>query len=184
MMERSLQDAVLRLMIPDIEAVPKDDRGMPEDIEHLKRSFETTRVASFEQEYRENSAIEWNIVPQGTLPNITNMVDGDGNPVLWADHATEVDLNDPFFQTLHVKVGVNADFAALPIHSIEVKLEYKHGGAAQGRGVRVRDRRRRRRLRDVHRRRAQGVLVRLPGELRRIVEGVRLGRPRRRTTPC
>ncbi|GAA5209501.1 hypothetical protein [Microbacterium kyungheense] len=127
MMERALQDAVLRKMIPDIEAVPMDERGMPEDIEHLKRSFETSKVSSFEQTYRENSAIEWNIVPQGTLPNITNMVDAAGDPVRWADHATEVDLNDPFFQTLHVKVGVNADFGALPIHSIEVKLEYDHG---------------------------------------------------------
>ncbi|WP_243074476.1 hypothetical protein [Microbacterium sp. SS28] len=127
MMERALQDAVLRKMIPDIEAVPKDDRGMPEDIEHLKRSFETTKASSFEMTYRENSAIEWNIVPQGTLPNITTMTASDGNPVKWSEHATEVDLNDPFFQTLHVKVGVNADFDALPIHSIEVKLEYDHG---------------------------------------------------------
>lgn len=127
MMERALQDAVLRKMVPDIEAIPKDARGMPEDIEHLKRSFETTRAASFEMQYRENSAIEWNIVPQGTLPNITTLISKDGKPVLWADHATDVDLNDPFFQTLHVKVSVNADFAALPIHSIEVKLEYHHG---------------------------------------------------------
>jgi hypothetical protein len=127
MLERALQDAVLRKMIPDIEAVPTDERGVPEDIEHLRRSFETNRVSSFEQQYRENSAVEWNIVPQGTLPNITTMADADGKPVLWTDHATEVDLNDPFFQTLHVKVGVNADFATLPIHSIEVKLEYDHG---------------------------------------------------------
>lgn len=127
MMERSLQDAVLRKMIPDIEALPKDARGLPEDIEHLRRAFETTKVASFEMTYRENSAIEWNIVPQGTLPNITTLKKRDGNPVLWTDHATEVDLNDPFFQTLEVRVGVNADFTKLPIHSIKVKLEYKHG---------------------------------------------------------
>ncbi len=127
MMERALQDAVLRKMIPDIEAIPRDARGMPEDIEHLRRAFSASRVASFEQVYRENSAIEWNIVPQGTLPNITTLTGADGQPVRWADHASEVDLNDPFFQTLHVKVSANADFASLPIHSIEVKLEYHHG---------------------------------------------------------
>ena len=127
MMERALQDAVLRKMIPDIDAIAKDDRGIPEDIENLQRAFETRKTASFSMEYRENSAIEWNIAPNGILPNITTLTSKDGNPVLWADHATVVDLNDPFFQTLHVKVGVNADFKALPIHSIEVKLEYHHG---------------------------------------------------------
>ena len=126
-MEQALQDAVLRKMIPDIETIPTDARGMPEDIEHLRREFETTKVATFETEYRENTAIEWNIAPQGTLPNITNLKDAEGNPVKWEDHATLVDLDDPFFKQLNVKVGVNADFDALPIHSIEVKLEYKHG---------------------------------------------------------
>jgi hypothetical protein len=126
-MERSLQDAVLRKMIPDIEAVPLDERGMPEDVEELRRSFETTKVASFSSEYRENTAIEWNIAPQGTLPNITNLVDNEGKAIRWDDHATLVDLDDPFFEQLNVKVGVNADFGALPIHSIEVKLDYQHG---------------------------------------------------------
>ncbi|MGB0113402.1 MAG: hypothetical protein WBP59_09305, partial [Ilumatobacteraceae bacterium] len=126
-MERSLQDAVLRKMIPDIEAVPLDQRGMPEDIEHMRKSFETHKVSSFSNEYRENTAIEWNFAPQGTLANITTLLDAEGNPVKWDDHATLVDLDDPFFKQLNVKVGVNADFAALPIHSIEVKLEYHQG---------------------------------------------------------
>ncbi|MBK7820435.1 MAG: hypothetical protein IPJ61_05010 [Tessaracoccus sp.] len=127
MMERSLQDAVLRKMIPDIESVAKDARGLPEDIEHLKRAFKTTKVASFEMTYRENSAIEWNLAPQGMLQSITTLKKPDGSAVRWEDHATEVDLNDPFFQTLEVRVGVNADFKKLPIHSIEVKLEYNQG---------------------------------------------------------
>lgn len=130
-LDRSLQDAVIRQMIPDIEAIPRDARGIPEDVEKMKRSFETTKVASFENEYRENAAVEWNLAPQGTLPNITNLVDNEGKAIRWDEHATLVDLDDPFFKQLNVKVGVNADFEALPIHSIEVKLEYKQGDQHQ-----------------------------------------------------
>ncbi len=127
-LDRALQDAILRKMIPDIESVPLDDRGLPDDIENMERHFTTTKVASFEMTYRENTAVEWTIHPQGTLPNITNLVDADGKALVWDDYEDEIDLDDPFFKQLHVQVGVNADFENLPIHSIEVKLEYRHGG--------------------------------------------------------
>ena len=42
----------------------------------------------------------------------------------WSDYAIEVDLNDPFFQVLEVSTRVNADFANLPIFTVEVKLSY------------------------------------------------------------
>ena len=80
-MEQALQDAVLRKMIPDIDDDPdRCPRACPRTSSTSRREFETTKVATFETEYRENTAIEWNIAPQGTLPNITNLIDAEGNP--------------------------------------------------------------------------------------------------------
>lgn len=123
----NLADAVTRLMIPDIDKVPLEDRKAPEDIENVKRSITESHVSSFEERYRENSAIAWNIAPQGTLPNITTMTDYAGKPVVWGEYASLVDLNDPFFKQLRVNVSVNADFGALPIDSVEVKVNYDEG---------------------------------------------------------
>jgi hypothetical protein len=126
-MQRSLDDAILRKAIPDIDQWPLDQRGVPKNIEELSRTMEVTKVASFEMHYRENTAIEWNMAPQGTLPNITSLTDAAGNAIKWADHFAEIDLDDPFFKQLTVTVGVNASFGDLPIHSVEVHLEYHVG---------------------------------------------------------
>ena len=127
MMHSSLEDAVERMMIEDIAPVAEEGRKPPEDIENVTRDLSVTKVASFSMNYQENTAIEWNFAPQGTLPNITTLSDNEGKAIVWSDYASEVDLDDPFFKQLNVTVAVNADFEKLPIHSIEVHLEYHQG---------------------------------------------------------
>ncbi len=127
-LNRQLEAAVERNMLKEIQAVDPDTKSLREDqdIEDIKRSVSKTSIASVTIDVTENHTIEWTLNPQGMLPNITTMT-GPNGPIKWADHAMEVDLNDPFFQTLEVAVMVNANFEDLPVFSVEVKLAYPLG---------------------------------------------------------
>ena len=131
-LQKGLETAVARKALKPIDPVAADKRELPEgDFEKVTRDFSTTKDVHYEQTYSETSVIEWNVAPRGNVPNITSMAGPDGKPFLWKDYAIEVDLNDPFFRQINVTLGVNADFAALPIHSVEVHLEYKSGATHQ-----------------------------------------------------
>lgn len=126
--QSSLDDAAERLMI---EALPVEDPESAREwykkkgIESVRKEITRNRISDFTIRYNEESYIDFNINPQGVMPNITTLTDYEGNPILWNDYAQEVDLNDPFFKQLNVTVKVNAPFSELPIHSVEVKLMYK-----------------------------------------------------------
>ncbi|MET1053550.1 MAG: hypothetical protein ABWX65_13015 [Mycetocola sp.] len=122
---RSLEDAVERKMIQAVAPVPDDQRKAPDGIEDVTRDISSTQISSFALHYKEAQTVEWNALPQGILPNITALKDGSGAAIKWSDYARVIDLNDKFFQTVRVNAFVNADFAGLPIHSVEVKLDYK-----------------------------------------------------------
>jgi hypothetical protein len=126
---RQLEDAVERNMLKEIEKTDPDTKSLREDqdIEDIKRTVSKTQIADVNISFKESQVIEWNIVPQGLLPNITTMKGPDGKGFNWKDYALEVDLNDPFFQTLEVSLRVNADFADLPIFNVEAKLSYPFG---------------------------------------------------------
>jgi hypothetical protein len=124
---RTLEDAVKRMALGDIEAVSKDDRKVPEDIENVLRDVKVEKYSDLNQFYKEGQVMDWNPQPRGTLPNITNLKGPDGAPIKWADFAKVVDLDDPFFKQLNVSVQANTDFQTLPIHSIEVQVNYKEG---------------------------------------------------------
>lgn len=111
-------------MIAVLTPVPDDQRNLPDGIENVTRDVQKTRIDSFDLWYKESSTVEYAINPQGTLPNITSLLDKSGKPVEWKDYAVEVDLDDPFFKQLRVDAYVNADFEHLPIHSVEVKVSY------------------------------------------------------------
>jgi hypothetical protein len=113
-------------MIAALSPVPDDQRKLPDDIEKVTRDIQKTRIDSFDLWYKESAVIEYGINPQGTLPNITNLVDKKGKPIVWNDYALVVDLDDPFFKELRVDTYVNADFDHLPIHSVEVKVKYNN----------------------------------------------------------
>lgn len=125
---RSLTEATQRAII---EALPVEDEQEAKDVykdtgfEDVRRDIMRYRASSFTLTYNESSTVNYRKLPQGTLPNITTMVDNEGNPIVWDDYAQEVDLRDPFFNTLNIATHVNADFEALPIHSVEVKLNYQ-----------------------------------------------------------
>jgi len=121
---RSLEDGVERRMIEAIAPVPEDQRDLPEGIDDLTKKISKSKISSFTLEYNEKMPVEWNIVPQGMLQNITSLTDANGNAVVWEDYAQTVDLDDPFFRQLRVDTYVNADFENLPIHSVEVKVLY------------------------------------------------------------
>lgn len=122
---KSLEDAVERKMIKAVAPVPDDQRKAPDGIEDVTRDITNTQISSFSLDYAESQTVEWHQVPQGILPNITSLTDANGAALKWSDYARVIDLDDPFFKQLRVNASVNADFANLPIHSVEVKLTYK-----------------------------------------------------------
>ena len=130
-LQRQLDDAVQRNLLTEIERFvpdPKErERVVSGDVHSFKEMLSKTQIVDVEIKFTENRVIEWNIAPQGLLPNITTMKDPDGNFFKWEDYFVEVDLGDVFFRTLDILVRVNADFADLPIYNVEVKLSYPHG---------------------------------------------------------
>lgn len=126
--QNSLDDAAERLMI---ESLPVEDAAearkwyQENDIEDVRKEVVRSSVSNFTLRYKEESYVEVNINPQGIMPNITTIVDKEGNQIKWEDYAEEVDLNHPFFKQINTTVKVNAPFDKLPLHSVEVKLTYK-----------------------------------------------------------
>lgn len=121
---RTMEDNIEKKMIEAIAPVSADDRKAPEGIEDVTRDISVSKIASFTLNFKESQTMEWNPAPQGIMPNITTLTGPDGKPLVWSDFAQEVDLDDPFFKTLNVTLQVNADFEKLPIHSVEMHLEY------------------------------------------------------------
>jgi hypothetical protein len=116
----ALDDAVKRLTLSDPTA--NTDNGLPDGVHHVTRDFSTDKTASFDRYFRESDAVEWHVVPNGTLPNITSLPG-----IKWSDYSIVIDGIDPFFQTLHLNVGINADFDKFGIDSVD--LEVKYNGA-------------------------------------------------------
>lgn len=120
----TVQKTAEKKMIAALSPVPDDQRKQPDGIENVTRDITKQRIDSFDLWYSESSTVDYGINPQGTLPNLTSLVDKSGQPLKWEDYAVEVDLNDPFFKQVRVDTFVNADFEHLPIHSVEVKVVY------------------------------------------------------------
>ncbi len=128
---KTMADAATRLVLGDAPLQnPEEIRKLytEQDFENIDVHFFDQRQAHFDRWFTEGQVMEWNPAPRGTLPNITSMVGPDGAPYKWADYSAVVDLNDPFFRTMTVTMRVNADFAKLPLHSIELKVGYDPAG--------------------------------------------------------
>jgi hypothetical protein len=139
-LQRSLEETVARKALKPIDPVAAEKRELPEgDFQHVTRDLQLAKDVTWTESYTETSTVEWNVAPQGNVPNITSMKGPDGKPFQWKDYAVMVDLDDPFYKQLNVTVQVNADFQALPIHSVEVNLEYKEGATHQIRGYHFTD---------------------------------------------
>ena len=128
---QSLAEATTKMVLGDVPIQnPEELRKLytEQDIENITRDVMSTRMASFRRTFTQGQVMEWNPAPRGTLPNITSMTGPDGEPFRWSDFSRVVDLNDPFFRTMTVAMRVNADFQRLPIHSVELKVEYDPAG--------------------------------------------------------
>lgn len=113
----AIEDAVKRLTLSD--PVANTDTGLPDGVHHVTRDFSTDKTASFDRYIHESDAVEWHVMPQGTLPNITSLAG-----IRWDDYSTIVDADDPFFKTLRVNLGVNADFKKFGINSVDAWVKY------------------------------------------------------------
>jgi len=110
-----IDEAVKTAVLPDIKAA--EDRG-DHGMEHIQKMQSTYESSSFNRYISEKEAVDFHIIPQGTLPNITDM------GFKWQDFFVEVDANDPFFAQVHASVAVNADFDRFLIDSVDVHCEY------------------------------------------------------------
>jgi hypothetical protein len=121
-LNRTFDDAIARNLIKEATPVSDENRKLPDGIENVTRSMINDKTANVDVSYEENMTLEWNPQPRGMLPNITNYPG-----IKWEDYFVEIDADDPFFRQLNVPITVNADFENLPLHSIEVHLEYNQG---------------------------------------------------------
>lgn len=125
---KTLNDAAQRLMLEALPAENPEDAKklyLEQDFENVRRDILRYRISNFTLNFNESTTVDFRKLPQGTLPNITTLTDNNGNPIIWSDYAQVVDLDDPFFRQVRADVFVNADFENLPIHSVEVKLNYQ-----------------------------------------------------------
>jgi hypothetical protein len=133
-MQKTMDEMVKRNML---EAIPPADRDVSkirdQGYENIRRNFSTHKTSDVSLSYNQNMAADQERLPQGNLPALT-AVTVNGKALVWADYAKEIDADDPFFRTLNLIVQVNADFANLPIFSVDVTLDYppqtKKTGAA------------------------------------------------------
>jgi len=94
------------------------DRGTGD--QDIDRNYHIEKTENFDYTFHENQAIDWPFNPQGPLPNITTIPG-----VKWSDYAIEIDpADDPFFKSIDVAVRVDVDWDHLPIHSVDVTIEY------------------------------------------------------------
>jgi hypothetical protein len=121
---QALEDAIKTQIPPDI--APQEDRG-DDGYTNFTRHINVVHISDVNQFYRENQAVQWHVLPQGTLPNITGLDVSSGGKLKWSDYCSTVDLDDPFFRQIHVKARVNADFQKFPIESVDLHLEYNDG---------------------------------------------------------
>lgn len=128
---QTLDDAVKRMVLGDIPDVSSDQRKVPDGIDHLDRTIVNQKVANFSRTMTEGMTIEVDMGPKGSLPGISTLTGKDGKPLEWKDFARTVDLNDPFFQAININVRANADFANLPIFSIDGGIAYDEGSTHQ-----------------------------------------------------
>lgn len=128
---KTMADAALQMVLGEIPMENAEQiRKLytEEDIENITVDTFRQRRSTFNRTYTEKQVMEWNPAPTGTLPNIVSMTGPDGSPYRWEDFSRVVDLNDPFFRTLDVAIRVQAAFDTLPLHSVEVKVEYDPTG--------------------------------------------------------
>ncbi len=128
---RQLDEGIKRNVL---EAIPPESRDVEKlrerGFEDIKRTVDTTRIASVRVEYKAAAVVEMPANPNAPLPAFGSIMVG-GKALKWDDYALTVDADDPFFKSFAIVFMVNADFADLPISSVIVQVSYK-GKTGQG----------------------------------------------------
>ncbi len=135
-MKDSIRDSVSRDLSEGIkrnvlEMVPPESRDVEKlrerGFDDIKRTIDTTRIASVRVEYKEAMIIPLVETPNVPLPAFGSMT-ANGKPLKWEDYALTVDADDPFFKSFAAVFMVNADFVDLPISSVIAQVSYKGPG--------------------------------------------------------
>lgn len=87
-----------------------------------KRAYDLSTTFDFSQTYRESFAMLMELAPQGMLPSINAIADPAGGTFKWEDYYREVDLDDPFFNTLRLGVSTDLDFTKGTVSRLTVDL--------------------------------------------------------------
>ncbi|MGM9424960.1 hypothetical protein [Hydrogenophaga sp. MI9] len=132
LINKQLEAAVQRNLLKEIAEVDPNVKALQEgqDIEDIRRTINKSQIANVRVEWSEAKTIITNKAPQGQLPTVTSLKGADGKPVKWEDYYSKLSV-DEFLKTVQVNMRVNASFADLPIHSVEVKISYPHGPNAK-----------------------------------------------------
>lgn len=132
LINKQLEAAVQRNLLKEIAEVDPNVKALQEgqDIEDIRRTINKSQIANVRVEWHEAKTIITNKAPQGQLPTVTSLKGADGKPVKWEDYYSKLSV-DEFLKTVQVNMRVNASFADLPIHSVEVKISYPHGPNAK-----------------------------------------------------
>jgi len=126
-MERQLDEAVKRNLL---DAIPPESRDVSkireQDFENIKRQVTVNKRSDVTIRYRENQVAAVEVHPQANMLSLVSQ------GFKWEDYAIEADTDDPFFRQLNLTIQVNADFAELPLFSVDVSIDYppwtaKHG---------------------------------------------------------
>ncbi len=124
---QQLDEAVKRNLL---EAIPAENRDFSkirdEDFENIHRDVTVNKTADVHIEFKENQVVTVDVAPQANMPSLVSQ------GFKWEDYAMEVDVNDPFFRQLNLNIQVNAEFAVLPIFSVDVKIDYPPSTARDG----------------------------------------------------
>lgn len=125
---KQLEAKVQQNLLKEIQTIDPNTKELREgqDIEDIRRSISQTEIADVVVEWKQTNTIISNINPQGMLPSITSLKDANNQPLKWDDYWFRIGV-DEFLKKLEVRAQVNADFADLPVHSVELKLNYPHG---------------------------------------------------------
>jgi hypothetical protein len=128
---RQLDEGIKRNVL---EAIPQESRDVEKlrerGFEDIKRTVNTSRIASVRVEYQAEKVVEMVNYPNAPLPAFGSITVG-GKALKWDDYAITVDADDPFFKSFAANFMVNADFADLPIASVIAQVSYK-GKTGQG----------------------------------------------------
>lgn len=85
---------------------------------------EVRRSTRFSMVLDERTTIQWKLGARGTLPGPSRLRGLDGKPLSWGQFSHDVSTVDDFFRRVRFRVGVNADFARMQIHTVAVAVRY------------------------------------------------------------